>query len=38
MDRAQRKLALKAIREAEWVQTAAPEVKLSPHRTFGQAR
>lgn len=36
MDRAQRKLALKAIREAEWA-GVAPVVKTSPHATFGRA-
>ncbi len=34
----QRKLAMKAIREAEWAGAAAPTVKVSPHATFGQAR
>ena len=37
LDRAQRKLALKAIREAEWSGQAAPVVKVSPHATFGRA-
>jgi peptide deformylase len=37
MDRAQRKLAMKAIREAEWAGGTAPTVKLSPHSTFGKA-
>ena len=37
MDRDQRKLALKAIREAEWAGQAAPVVKDSPHATFGRA-
>ena len=36
LDKAQRKLALKAIREAEWA-GAAPAVKVSPHSTFGKA-
>jgi peptide deformylase len=36
LDKAQRKLALKAIREAEW-NGAAPTVKVSPHSTFGKA-
>ena len=36
LDRAERKLALKAIREAEWA-GAAPVVKVSPHATFGRA-
>ncbi|MGH3328668.1 MAG: peptide deformylase [Streptomycetales bacterium] len=38
LDREQRKTALKAIREAEWAGEPAPQVKLSPHRTYGQAR
>lgn len=38
LDRAQRKLALKAIREAEWAGQQAPAVKVSPHPTFGAAR
>ncbi|HEY6795520.1 MAG TPA: peptide deformylase [Kineosporiaceae bacterium] len=38
MDRDQRKLALKAIREAEWSGAPAPVVKESPHSTFGRAR
>jgi peptide deformylase len=37
MDRDQRKLAMKAIRDAEWAGQAAPVVKQSPHATFGQA-
>jgi len=37
MDRDQRKLALKAIREAEWAGQPAPVVKESPHATFGRA-
>ncbi|RKS77787.1 peptide deformylase [Motilibacter peucedani] len=37
LDREQRKLALRAIREAEWA-GAAPVVKASPHATFGAAR
>ena len=37
MDKAQRKLALKAIREAEWSGQAVPQVKVSPHATFGRA-
>ena len=36
MDRDQRKLALKAIREAEWSGQPAPVVKESPHATFGR--
>jgi len=34
MDPAQRKLAMKAIREAEWV-GGPPTVRVSPHATFG---
>ena len=37
MDREQRKLALKSIREAEWAGQPAPVVKESPHSTFGRA-
>jgi peptide deformylase len=37
MDRDQRKLALKAIREASWAGEPAPVVKDSPHATFGRA-
>ncbi len=37
LDKAQRKLALKAIREADWAGTATPVVKVSPHATFGKA-
>ena len=37
LDKAQRKLALKAIREAEWAGVSAPAVKVSPHSTFGKA-
>jgi peptide deformylase len=33
LDKKQRKLAMKAIREAEWAGLAVPEVKLSPHST-----
>ena len=36
LDREQRKLALKAIREAEW-SGGTPVVKVSPHATFGRA-
>lgn len=36
MDRAQRKLAMKAIREAEWAGGPTPTVKFSPHGTFGK--
>jgi peptide deformylase len=37
MDREQRKLALKAIREAEWAGQGPPAVRTSPHATFGRA-
>jgi peptide deformylase len=37
LDRAQRKLALKAIREAEWADGTAPTMKVSPHATYGRA-
>jgi peptide deformylase len=37
MDPAQRKLALKAIRQADWAGQPAPTVKISPHPTFGRA-
>jgi peptide deformylase len=37
LDKAQRKLALKAIREAEWGATPVPQIKVSPHSTFGKA-
>ncbi len=37
LDRATRKMALKAIREAEWAGGPVPAVKVSPHATFGQA-
>jgi peptide deformylase len=37
LDRAERKLALKAVREAEWAGGRAPVVKVSPHPTFGRA-
>jgi len=36
MDKAQRKLAMKAIRDAEWAGERAPTVRLSPHSTFGK--
>jgi peptide deformylase len=38
LDRATRKLALKAIREAEWAGQPPPAVRISPHSTFGRAR
>ncbi|HEX8496395.1 MAG TPA: peptide deformylase [Actinomycetales bacterium] len=37
MDRDQRKLAMRAIREADWTGSPAPQVKVSPHSTFGKA-
>jgi peptide deformylase len=37
MDVKQRKLAMKAIREAEWGGVTAPAVKFSPHPTSGKA-
>jgi len=37
MDREQRKLALKAIREADWSGQPPPQIKASPHATFGRA-
>ena len=37
MDRAQQKLAMKAIREAEWWADPIPRVKVSPHETLGRA-
>ena len=33
LDKKQRKLAMKAIREAEWSGWPIPEVKVSPHST-----
>ncbi|MEO5983545.1 MAG: peptide deformylase [Pedococcus sp.] len=38
MDREQRKLAMRAIREAQWSGEAVPTVKVSPHATFGRGR
>jgi peptide deformylase len=35
LDRETRRLAMKAIREAEWFGEPAPTVKVSPHRTNG---
>lgn len=37
LDRAQRKAAMKAIREAEWSGESPPQVKLSPHAVRGLA-
>jgi peptide deformylase len=37
LDRKTRKMALRAIREAEWAGAPTPQVKVSPHATFGKA-
>ena len=37
MDEAQRKAAMKAIRDAEWWGDPVPRVRVSPHQTRGQA-
>jgi len=37
MDDAQRKAAMKAIRDAEWWGDPVPRVRVSPHKTRGQA-
>lgn len=37
LDAEQRKAAMKAIREAEWAGEGAPQVRVSPHSTFGRA-
>lgn len=37
MDVKQRKLAMKAIREADWNGLSAPAFKFSPHATQGKA-
>ena len=37
LDAEQRKAAMKAIREAEWADLGVPQVKVSPHSTFGSA-
>ena len=37
MDPAQRKAAMKAIREAEWWGDPVPQVRVSPHETLGRA-
>ena len=37
MDPAQRKAAMKAIRDAEWWGDPVPRVRVSPHKTHGQA-
>jgi peptide deformylase len=33
----QRKLAMKEIRQAEWWGEPVPEIRISPHRTWGKA-
>ena len=38
LDREARKAALKEIREAEWFGESLPEIKLSPHATYGSVR
>jgi peptide deformylase len=37
MNPAQRKAAMKAIREADWWGASIPQVRISPHQTLGQA-
>lgn len=37
LDEEQRKLAMKAVREAEWAGEPEPAIQISPHRTFGRA-
>ncbi len=37
LDPEQKKLAMRAIREAEWSGMAVPELRSSPHPTFGKA-
>lgn len=37
LDRDARKQAMRLIREAEWAGTQPPDVRLSPHSTFGRA-
>jgi peptide deformylase len=37
LDAAQRKLAMKEIRESEWWAETGPPVKISPHPTWGKA-
>ena len=38
LDKKQRKLAMKAIREAEWSGMPVPEIKVSPHSTSGSPK
>jgi peptide deformylase len=37
MDARQRKQAMKEIRQAEWWEEPVPEIRVSPHPTFGKA-
>jgi peptide deformylase len=37
LDREQRKAALRAVRDADWAGGEVPQVKVSPHSTFGRA-
>jgi len=37
LDPAQRKLAMQEIRQAEWWGEPVPEIRISPHRTWGKA-
>ena len=37
LDAEQRKAAMKAIRDAEWGELGVPQVRISPHDTFGRA-
>jgi peptide deformylase len=37
LDAEQRKAAMRAIREADWAGRTPPQVKVSPHDTFGRA-
>ncbi|WP_127358062.1 peptide deformylase [Actinacidiphila soli] len=37
LDAEQRKAAMKAIRDAEWAGQTVPQVRISPHGTFGRA-
>ena len=38
LDREQKKLAMRMIREADWAGEPVPTVRISPHSTFGSAR
>jgi peptide deformylase len=37
LDTEQRKAAMKAIRDAQWAGQTVPQVRISPHSTFGRA-